>query len=221
MLAAGETAGRVHGARRLGGNALSDALVFGTIAGEAALEQPAPASSRELEAVAGEAKRHLEAILERESGPEMESVRLALQTAMDRDAMVVREETGLHRALETVRDLRRESMPRVVVRKEATSAALLRLRGALELDNLLLTAEAVAMSALERRETRGNHFRLDHPERDDPNWRRNVFVERRGDDLVAVAGPLNEPASPSPHALRASISAPDMERHMAREGETK
>jgi succinate dehydrogenase/fumarate reductase flavoprotein subunit len=191
LLAAGETTGRVHGAARLGQNPLCDALVFGSVAGEATFGDVAPSAEREVESTAVAVAQRLSRMLDRGAGRDVEVVRREMQQAMGRDAAVLRDEAGLRRVMEKVRELRHEVVSGVVVRHKAPSMAILRLRAALELENLLLTAEAVVSSALERRESRGVHSRLDYPEQDDANWRRNIFVALQGGEIVAKPGPMN------------------------------
>ena len=127
---------------------------------------------------------------------EASATRLELQQSMDREAMAVREEAGLQRVVDHVRELRQRVPQSLVVRRGPASMRLLELRGALELENLLLTAEAVTSAALRRRESRGFHFRIDYPEKDDAGWRRNLYLELRGDELAIQAGPLADRVDP-------------------------
>jgi succinate dehydrogenase / fumarate reductase, flavoprotein subunit len=164
LFAAGEITAGLHGANRLGGNSLCETLVFGARAGDAAA-----AHSRDLSvqlrsnAAITAAADELEGFVR--DGDEV--VRLSqreLRDAMWEHVGVVRDEQGLARGIERIRDLR-DVLPRLDVQPDAQGHV--DLAAALDLRGSLVTALATAMAALRRRETRGAHQRRDHPERDD------------------------------------------------------
>jgi succinate dehydrogenase / fumarate reductase flavoprotein subunit len=186
LYAVGEVSAGLHGANRLGGNSLTETLVFGRRAGEAAA-----AFSRKLE-VQMRSRRVIDEAVDDLAGcihPGSEIVRpvqRALRNAMWEDCGVVRSEEGLSRGLETVEELRRQ-LPEIDVR--ATSEGYGDLAHVLELRASLATAEASLRAALERRETRGAHNRSDHPDLD-PALRVNIEVALEGDALRTTPVPV-------------------------------
>ncbi len=197
LFAAGEVAGGLHGANRLGGNSLSDLLVFGRRAGlgAAAYAKAHPGDPRidasEAEAIAAEAL----APFDRSGGENPYAVHDALQDMMGTYVGIARSEDDLRTALSELASLR-------------TRAARVGVEGhrqynpgwhvALDLHHLLTVSEAVTRAALERRESRGAHTRVDHPESEKSFATVNVVVRRRGDAMTVVT----EPMSPMPDELK-------------------
>jgi succinate dehydrogenase / fumarate reductase flavoprotein subunit len=182
LFAAGECAAGLHGANRLGGNSLSDLLVFGKRAGEFAAtfarEQGAAAIDDGL--VAEAARAALEPF---ERGADANGhgpyqVQQELQTMMQDLVGIVRTEPEMERALEGIDQLK-ERARRVGVggNREYNPGW----HTALDLANLLTVSEAVTRSAIERKESRGGHFRDDFPEKDAAAARFNIVI-RKGDD---------------------------------------
>jgi succinate dehydrogenase / fumarate reductase flavoprotein subunit len=180
LFAAGEVAGGLNGANRLGGNSLSDLVVFGKRAGEYAAkfarDNPSYAvSEQEIEGAARDAL----APLERETsevGPF--KLQLELQTLMQNKAGIAREERGLGEAL--------EGIGRIRERLADVGAGGNRWYNpgwhtAMDMTHLLTVAEAIALSARERKESRGAHSRLDHLDKD-PAWGTFNHVVRKGPD---------------------------------------
>lgn len=158
LFAAGEITGGLHGANRLGGNALSEILVFGARAGSAAgdysLEVPLAGLPR---GAAVETAARYEYTPKGSGDAEIGLLREELRTAAERHLGPVRSKTGLEAFLDEVsriRDLKRTAAVK-------TSRDL---RECLELENMLLVSEATACSALARQESRGAHCRADFPE---------------------------------------------------------
>src|SRR5690606_30166943 len=185
LFAAGECAAGINGANRLGGNSLSDIVVFGKRAGEYAAqwarERPAPKICEE----------HVQNIIatalapfERGEGGEIPyAVQRDLQGTMQDLVGIVRNETEMRQALEHL-DRLRERAARVGVagHREYHSGW----HTALDLRNLLAVSEAITRSALERTESRGGHFREDFPTQH-PEWgRHNVQVARDADGTMRV-----------------------------------
>jgi succinate dehydrogenase / fumarate reductase flavoprotein subunit len=180
LFACGECAAGLHGANRLGGNSLSDLLVFGKRAGEYAAR-----FAREHGAVTvdggevEEAARRALAPFERTGGTEGPyQVQEALQTTMQNYVGIVRTHDEMERALGEL-DLLKERAERVTVagNREYNPGW----HTALDLRHLLIVSEAIARSALERRESRGGHFRDDFPEKD-PAFGSFNHTIRRGPD---------------------------------------
>src|SRR5690349_10560272 len=162
LFAAGEVSGGMHGSNRLGGNSLSDLLVFGRRAGAGAAEylngitaRPV-ASDAELEA----ARSEIVAPLERDGGENPYTVHHEIQQTMSDLVGIIRKEAEIEKALSELAKLRD--------RAETISAAGGRAYNpgwhlALDLRNILLIAQCVAQAALERQESRGGHTRDDYP----------------------------------------------------------
>ena len=185
LFAAGECAAGINGANRLGGNSLSDIVVFGKRAGEHAAayarERPAPAVREEcVQAIITSAL----APFERGDGAEIPyAVQRDLQGMMQDLVGIVRNEPEMRRALEGLGQLgERAARVGVSGHREYHSGW----HTAIDLRNLLVVSEAVARSALERTESRGGHFRDDHPGQH-PEWgRHNVQVARGADGGMEV-----------------------------------
>ena len=169
LYAAGEVAAGMHGANRLGGNSLSDLLVFGARTGAAAAVH---ASSRDTEphldpVQVQEATRQLAEPLERPDGEDPNAIQRDLQEMMQRLVGIFRIEADLDEAISKLAELRRR-----FAKVKATGGRAYNPGWNLvfELDNLLIVSEAIARSARQRTESRGAHSRLDHPATDDAKW---------------------------------------------------
>ncbi|MET9523726.1 fumarate reductase/succinate dehydrogenase flavoprotein subunit [Streptomyces coeruleorubidus] len=180
LYAAGEVAGGMHGSNRLGGNSLSDLLVFGRRAGWHAAEYAAgPAGARpvvddgQIDSAAAEALRPFSAeseIEEPKGGPPENPYTLhqELQQTMNDLVGIIRREPEMKQALEKLAELRvRARRAGVEGHRQFNPGWHL----ALDLRNMLLVSECVARAALERTESRGGHTREDHPGMD-RKWRR-------------------------------------------------
>jgi succinate dehydrogenase/fumarate reductase flavoprotein subunit len=172
LLVAGEDAGGVHGANRLGGNGVAESCVFGMRAGLTAAElcamlPDAAVDIREAE----EAQRAAVAPLGRDRAENPFQIRDQLQRVMWEHAGLVRDEAGLRRALDAIGALE-ERMTRAGA--PAEPRANLAWQQVLDLRNLLTAAQLTAIAALYRRESRGSHARRDFPARDDVRWLVNI-----------------------------------------------
>ncbi len=186
LYAAGEVAGGMHGANRLGGNSLSDLLVFGarTGAGSAAYARSRKDQPYVDPVQVRDAARELEAPLERGSGEDPYALQRDLQAVMQRLVGIYRVESDLDEAITELTRLRAR-WPEVAVRGGRIFNPGWDL--AFEVRNLLIVSEAIARSALQRTESRGAHSRLDHPETDQAGWGgRNGVVRRRVDGSMEV-----------------------------------
>ncbi len=186
LYAAGEAACvSVHGANRLGTNSLVDLLVFGRRAGRAMADYCRAAVAPEVARDAHEPVRgELEALRTRSVGENPHHIRAALATAMMDDCGVFRTDEGLRRLVSLVRELKeRYRQARVQDTGTVFNTDLLEAR---EVGYLLDCAEATVASALARTESRGAHFREDHPERDDAGWLKHSLAYRaEGAPLLA------------------------------------
>jgi len=180
LFAAGECGGGLHGANRLGGNSLSDLVVFGKRAGEYAAkfakDNPNYAVSEEaIEAAATEALAPLEREMT-DIGPF--KLQYELQTLMQDKVGIAREEEGLTGAIEQIEH--------IWDRAKVLGAGGNRWYNpgwhtALDMKHLLTVSKSIALSARERKESRGAHSRLDHLEKD-PAWASFNHVTRKGPD---------------------------------------
>ncbi len=163
LFAAGEALGGIHGANRLSGNALTDTIVTGATAGEAAAEHALARSRMPEPSVAS-----LELQLADRDGESLETVRTELRKAMWNGASIVRSESSLQSTLGTVRAC-------LAAVKESFASTPIGVARREETRLMALTAEAVVLSALARRESRGAHFREDFPVAEE-RWLGNHLV---------------------------------------------
>jgi succinate dehydrogenase / fumarate reductase flavoprotein subunit len=179
LFAAGEVAAGLHGANRLGGNSLSDLIVFGKRAGEhAALFAKTCAALDPDAGEVGEELRKALAPFDRPGGENPYAIQSDLQGMMQDQVGIVRQEGEMRQAAEGLRSLG-DRVRRVGVtgHREYHPGW----HTAIDLTHLLTVSEAVVRSALERRESRGGHFREDHPEKD-PGFGAINFIVRKGPD---------------------------------------
>jgi fumarate reductase flavoprotein subunit len=183
--AAGETACvSINGANRLGSNSLTELLVFGSRAGRSAAEyvrsQPALQSAR-LSAMAADEQRRLDRqFLRKEGGRErIATIRQEMQKAMEEGVGIYRDEEKMQKTCGMLRSLR-ERFEDIII-EDRGSTFNTEIISALELDFMLDVAEAVANSALKRKESRGSHTRTDFPKRDDTNFLKHTLAHRTPD----------------------------------------
>ena len=215
LFAAGECACvSLHGANRLGGNALPELFVMGKRSGLAAagadlgeakiptgragdeevgeIDSPVPLGAVEepeavadghgavaegegvLEAAIEAERENVERLLTKDTGIQQAVLRSELQDAMTEYVNVFRNEDGIKRALETIRDVRERYQDVYVADPSRTFNT--DLQQTLEMRNLIDCAEAIAVSALARTEFRGAHWRQEHQERNDDEWLKHTFV---------------------------------------------
>jgi succinate dehydrogenase / fumarate reductase flavoprotein subunit len=193
LYAAGEVACvSVHGSNRLGTNSLLDINVFGKRAGISAAEYAQAAPWVDLpEAPEAAVVEQLETMRSRPQGERVSDVRRELQQTMDTNAQVFRTAESLRQAFQDIQVLQ-ERYSRVSVQDKGRSFNT-DLIEALELGFLLDIAETVVVGALNRRESRGGHFREDYPKRDDEHFMEHTMAYRR------VPGvPVDSPAGSAP-----------------------
>jgi len=178
LYAAGECACvSVHGANRLGTNSLLDIVVFGRRGGKHMADFAEGSDPPELpELPEGFARDMLDGLMNRREGANAADIRSELQESMFDLAFVVRSETGLKKMLQILGGLR-ERYDRVFVQDTGRTYNT-ELMEAVELGFLLDCAEATVAAALARDETRGAHYREDHPLRDDEHWLKHSLTYR-------------------------------------------
>jgi succinate dehydrogenase / fumarate reductase flavoprotein subunit len=186
LFAAGECAAGINGANRLGGNSLSDLLVFGKRAGEfaAAYAKKQPAGSIDAQQAEAAARFALEPFDRGTSGEGPYQVQYALQDVMQDLVGIVRTEAEMRRALECIAQLRaRAARVGIGGHREYNPGW----HAALDLHSLLTASEAITRAALERKESRGGHFRDDYPDKDPQCATFNLVVHRARDGTMAVS----------------------------------
>jgi succinate dehydrogenase / fumarate reductase flavoprotein subunit len=192
LFAAGEVGAGLHGANRLGGNSLSDLLVFGMRAGKYAAEFAGRQSSPRVDSqqVDTIVRTALEPFDRRDGGEGPYQVEHDLQTMMQELVGIVRREDEMRRALEGLKALQERARKVSVTGNREYNPGW---HTALDLQNLLTVSEIVARAALERKESRGGHFRDDFPEKDPAYGRFNIVV-RRGPsgEMQVVREPIPE-----------------------------
>ena len=190
LFAAGEVSGGMHGSNRLGGNSLSDLLVFGKRAGDGAADyleslgdaRPAVGQA-DLDAAVAEAI----APFNRVDGESPYEVHAELQQTMNDLVGIIRREQEVKDALAALEKFKERYDALSVPGERAYNPGW---HYAQDLRNMLLVAECVAMAALEREESRGGHTREDHPEMS-PDWRKvNLILKLNGDTVEMVHQPL-------------------------------
>ena len=196
LFAAGEVAGGMHGANRLGGNSLSDLLVFGARTGTAAAAYAAGVEGAPwVDPIqVSEGVADLAAPLERMSGEDPYAIQRDLQATMQQLVGIFRVDADLAAALDRLAALRARAQT-MAVRGGRTFNPGWNL--CFELQNLLVVSEAITRSARHRTESRGAHSRLDFPATDDERWgSQNTVVRRSRDGGMAVLGvPLPDMAT--------------------------
>jgi succinate dehydrogenase / fumarate reductase, flavoprotein subunit len=185
LYAAGEVAGGMHGSNRLGGNSLSDLLVFGRRAGEHAARRAAAAADRLPAVDEGDLTRAADEALAPfvdEGGENPYTLQKDLQQVMNDLVGIIRTADELERALEELTRLRERARHMAVEGHRQYNPGW---HLALDLANMLRVSECIARAALERQESRGGHTRDDHPG-PDPEWATVNLVCREEDGRVSL-----------------------------------
>jgi succinate dehydrogenase / fumarate reductase flavoprotein subunit len=190
LFAVGEVSGGMHGSNRLGGNSLSDLLVFGKRAGDGAadylesLGSSKPAVSQaDLDAAVAEAL----APFERTEGENPYTVHHELQQTMHELVGLIRRESEVRDALSALEKFKERAVTVAVPGERAYNPGW---HYAQDLRNMLLVAECVALAALERQESRGGHTREDYPAMS-PEWRKvNLILSLNGGKIEMVHQPI-------------------------------
>jgi succinate dehydrogenase / fumarate reductase flavoprotein subunit len=190
LFAAGEAAAGLHGSNRLGGNSLSDLLVFGTRAGKAAADHAKTMQSGVLDATQlQDAEREMLAPFERTDGEFPYEIHRDLQDFMQSLVGIFRTEEDLQKALGELEKLK----PRLQrMRSDGSRMFNPGWHLTRDLRSMVLVSEAVTRSALARRESRGAHSRIDYPNFDDTWGKQNNIIVKRGDQMTLEQRPVKE-----------------------------
>jgi succinate dehydrogenase / fumarate reductase flavoprotein subunit len=192
LYAAGECACvSVHGANRLGGNSLLETVVFGKLAGRAMAEvakaAPAPALGP-LEALLSQELDRIDRLLSRARDERVNNIRDDLHMTMFEMFGIFRDEERMKEGLGILAHLRaRVEKVGIGTRQSSFNQALI---AVLETEFMLEVAEAVAVSARSRRESRGSHARIDFPKRDDENCLAHTMAWKRAGAIEIVHQPV-------------------------------
>jgi succinate dehydrogenase / fumarate reductase flavoprotein subunit len=203
LFAAGECAAGINGANRLGGNSLSDLLVFGKRAGEFAagfakgnsLGNIDPPQAQQIESVAREAL----APFDRGTSESPYQVQKELQDTMQDLVGIVRNESEMREALGQINGFKKRAENAAVSGNREYNPGW---HTALDLKNLLTVSEAIARSALEREESRGAQFRNDYPDKDEQFAKVNTMISKAENGSMQVR---LEPVPEMPEHLKEII----------------
>jgi succinate dehydrogenase / fumarate reductase flavoprotein subunit len=203
LFAAGEVAAGLHGANRLGGNSLSDLLVFGKRAGEHAArfarEKGAGTLPRDqVDAAMHTALEPFDHGIEG-GGESPYAIQSDLQQIMQDYVGIVRTQSEMERALHGIQLLQKRARHAAAIGHREYNPGW---HTALDLRNLLIVAEAITRAALERKESRGAQFREDYPDKSDEYARFNLVIDRGPDGSMRVH---RRPLEPMPPELQQII----------------
>jgi succinate dehydrogenase / fumarate reductase flavoprotein subunit len=184
LFAAGECAAGINGANRLGGNSLSDLLVFGKRAGEFAAKFASANTLGNIDNAGVESAAH-EALapFDRTDSESPYQVQKDLQNAMQDLVGIVRNETEMREALDKIGEFKNRAEKTGVTGNREYNPGW---HTALDLKNLLTVSEAITLAALERKESRGAQFRDDYPEKDERFAKVNTIVSKTADGSMRV-----------------------------------
>ncbi len=200
LFAAGECAAGINGANRLGGNSLSDLIVFGKRAGEFAAEFAKANSHGSVDntQIETEARRAVEPF-EREQGENAFNIQHDLQDMMQRLVGIVRNEDEMREAVDELQKMKSRSANCSVTGNIDFNPGW---HTALDLKHLLTVSEAIAVAALERKESRGGHFREDYPNKEKEFGMFNFSLKRDPDGQMQIS---RVPIPEMPEELRKVI----------------
>ena len=198
LFAAGEAAAGLHGANRLGGNSLSDLIVFGKRAGEHASGFARAEGTTRIDDAQVEraARKALEPFDRGPSGENPYAIQHDLQAMMQDLVGIVRHEPEMREAVERLRGLSaRAERAGIGGNREYNSGW----HTAIDLHNLLTISEAIARAAIERKESRGAHFRDDFPEKSAEYSTFNIVIQKGADGAMTLT---RTPIAPMPAELK-------------------
>ncbi len=184
LYAAGEVCCGIHGANRLAGNAITEILVFGAIAGDRAGARaskikkiPVPRNE-----VLAEVER-LDGLVSQKGTGNLEGLQQLLKQTMWDKVGVIRDEKGLTAALRETLSLREQL-------NTVSLPSYKQLSQAVKLANMLAVSEMVCRAALKRTESRGSHYRRDYPEENNPQWVKNIEISRQNGNMSLKVIPV-------------------------------
>ncbi|MCH8029561.1 MAG: succinate dehydrogenase flavoprotein subunit [Candidatus Dadabacteria bacterium] len=193
LFAAGEVAGGMHGSNRLGGNSLSDLLVFGRRAGMGAAEYAKGVDAGSLKIDESQIElneKELLAPFENTGGQNPYTIHQELQDIMQAYFGVFRTEERLQQGIEELAKLRVKASVLTIEGSRIYNPGWHLCR---DLKSMLIVSEAIGRTALLRKESRGAHSRVDYPDSDNENWGKvNTVICKHGDEMKVDTSPLPE-----------------------------
>ena len=171
LYAAGEVAGGLFGASRLGGSALADIIVFGARAGQSAANYAKSVEHIEPEKEQPQEEKHRLEGFFKSDGISPREISTEIKSIMWKYCGIVRYEESLKKTIKELQRLEEQSLRMKV-------SSLNELREAMEASYMLITAKIIATVALERTETRGGHWRVDYPYPDNKRWLKNIIIHK-------------------------------------------
>ncbi len=188
LFAAGEVTAGIHGANRLGGNALTEILVFGKLAGQSAANYARQQKPVKLDkGPARAAKELIQEFSECKSTPiDTSQMKTSIQAIVSKYCRPVRNQQGLRRGIKQLDQITEEQFSQVYAPNYHELASAFEARSMLHLAHLVFKA------ALARRESRGSHFRMDYPTRDETNWRKTVVIRKEREQPKVRFVKINE-----------------------------
>jgi succinate dehydrogenase / fumarate reductase flavoprotein subunit len=212
LFAAGEVSGGMHGSNRLGGNSLSDLLVFGRRAGAGASEYVRAMTERPVvpEELVTEARATALKPFQQEGGENPYTLHMELQQSMNDLVGIIRKAGEMEEALQRLEKLKERAQALTVEGHQQFNPGW---HLALDLRNMLLVSECVAKAALLRTESRGGHTRDDHPVMD-AEWRRTLLVCKASGDGAEVT---EKPQIPIRHDLLDLFDRSELEKYLTAE----
>jgi succinate dehydrogenase / fumarate reductase flavoprotein subunit len=196
LYAAGEVACGLHGANRLGGNSLSDILVFGRRAGLAASEFARTAPTLDIPNI--EVQKEIARILapfKNSNGTNPFDLKEKIADIMWKHVGIVRNESELNSGLEEIQKIRLESKN---IQAKGSRAFNQSWADSMAVWNMVLDCEAIIRSAIERKESRGAHTRSDYPKKDNEKWLVNIVIRMKDNQMTTELVPV--PKMPSEFA---------------------
>ncbi len=183
LFAVGECSGGPHGAGRIGGNSLTEILVFGKRAGAeaAAFANAGSTGASDNDEVSAEASRVTSYLSRDRTGPRPNVIKTRLQKLMNDYVGVVRNDEGLRNTIAEFERMEHEDLPNMSM-AEDNRVGNYDWVEALEVTAMIRFARAMAGAALLRTESRGAHYREDYPELDDKNWLQNIIIRHTGNE---------------------------------------
>lgn len=187
LFAAGEVVGEIHGANRFSGNALTECMVFGAIAGRSAAYHAKSASRKEINVKQvreklGNMRENADRVSSKQGNPKL--IKQRIQEIMWKKAGVIRSHQGLANAQVALAQLREENLPKIYGNSPRE------IMEAIEATNLFVVAGVVVKAALERKESRGAHYRTDYPYQDDQKWLTHTMLRKRFEGMDVSTYPV-------------------------------
>ena len=206
LFAIGEVAGQVHGANRLGGNSLLGTLVFGKIAGREAATMVAREKKRTTNRNSSSSFARITKDKDNKLAFTLFAVKEPLrihnqvQQLMQENAGIIREARKLEKAIKKISELEKIYYSKSSVLKRFGKYE--KVVSTWEVKSALVVCQAVLRSALMRQESRGAHYRSDFPDRDDRNWKVNIYCRKGGRDMVLFKLPVSKVREPLKDLLK-------------------